>query len=77
MKKLLILPIITIIVIQTIGINAFFDKCPQLVQQYYECQHLTMLPNNSSTTNTLTSWKKHVRDISKSRNSLNESFYKQ
>lgn len=77
MKKFLILPII--IVIQVIGTSAFFDKCPQLVQQYYECQHLTMLPNNSSTTtsNTLPSWKKYVRDLSKSRNSLNESFYKQ
>lgn len=77
MKKFLILPIITIIVFQAMGTNAFFDKCPQLVQQYYECQHLTMLPNNSNTTNTFPSWRKYVRDLSKSRNSLNESFYKQ
>lgn len=62
--------------------EAIFPKCSQLVQQYFECKHLKMIPydinklNNSKPSVPVT-WKRYIRDPSVANNSLNESFYEE
>lgn len=71
-----------------VKIEAVVPKCPQLIQQYFECRHLRMIPENknnknnqtltktrTSAKNSTTGWEKYIRDTSIPGNHLNESFY--